>query len=119
MNSRPFGRWDVLPVDAFAQVGDVGAGVGHSPACGQLALHVLRGAPVRLEIEDGRVQRPVVGDQPFQPGGMDVAARRIKGVEIHDIVIGADDQFPAVFRLPRVPPTNLRFALPCSLPGSS
>src|SRR5208283_633670 len=80
------------------------------PACRQLSPQVFNRVPGDAEIPFLRPHRPIVADQPLQPTAED--ARQAFGkirVEINDVLVGTDGDFPAVLRLPQlIPPPAFR-----------
>src|SRR5271157_4921145 len=91
------GGRDIPPMNPFTEMDDVSGWVRKFPTFRQVALLVFRRVPGDPVIPHFRVSRPVISNQSFQPGAVNIGQSlgEIR-VEINNIPAGSNDYFIAI-----------------------
>ena len=82
----------------------MGSRFGKIPAFCQVALQILIRMVVGFIIINRGVHGPIVGNQSFQPGGMDRSQRRIVWVEVYNVPVSPNGHLAAVLRFTQLLP---------------
>ena len=99
----------VLPVNSMTQMNNMGTGFRKFPACCQVPFHILRRVGMCFIIKYFRVQCPIITDQPFHPGRINVCF--VFGdirVKTDNVTIGPNNDVTAILRCAEfIPPRNV------------